>query len=151
MIWHDINCRDRILKWREWRLTLADLPLEKCLEEVAITWAKAPVVNHYLIPDDITEWPDPWNLINDNIFCDLSIALGMFYSLLLCDNPYVNKDNLRIDIYQSTTGWINLCSIDQGLYMLNYSPRTVVNISTLPLIGNPCFTYSKVDLAKQLD
>ena len=151
MIWHDISCRDRILKWREWRLTLTDYTLDECLNEVAITWSKAPLVNHYLLPDMIEEWPDPWNLINDNIYCDLSIALGMFYSLLLCDNPYVNKDKMRIEIYKLKDEWINLCSIDQGLYMLNYSPRSVVNISTLPLIGNPSFIYSNVDLAKQLD
>ena len=34
MIWHDINCRDRILKWREWRNSLTTLSLEDCLKEV---------------------------------------------------------------------------------------------------------------------
>ena len=89
MIWHDINCRDRILKWREWRNSLTTLTLEDCLKEIAITWAKAPLVNHYLISDDINDWPDPWNLINDNIYCDLAVTLGMFYTLTLCDNPNI--------------------------------------------------------------
>lgn len=150
MSWHDISCRDRILKWREWRNSLTLLSLNECLNEVAITWAKAPVVNHYLTPDNPAEWPDPWNLINDNIYCDLSIALGMFYSLALCDNPHI-PDNIRIEIYQSTGGWINLCSIGQGLYMLNWSQRSVVNISTIPEIGKLNFAYSKIDLASKLD
>jgi hypothetical protein len=150
LIWNDINCRDRILKWRKWRKTLAPLSLEDCLKEVAVTWAKAPLVNHYLIPDDIVEWPDPWNLINDNIYCDLSIALGMFYTLSLCDNPNIS-DNIRIEIYKSSNDWINLCSVDSGLYMLNYSSGAVVNKSTIPNLGNPIFSYSKIDLTNKLN
>lgn len=150
MLWHDISCRDRILKWREWRNSLVPLTLDECLKEVAINWAKAPLINHYLTPDDINEWPDPWQLINDNIYCDLSIALGMFYSLALCDNPHIS-DNIRIEIYKTSDGWINLCSIDQGLYMLNWAPRSIVNISTLPNLGNPIFVYSKIDLVNKLN
>ena len=150
MIWHDINCRDRILKWREWRNSLTLLSLEDCLKEVAVAWAKAPIVNHYLIPDEISEWPDPWNLINDNIYCDLSITLGMFYTLTLCDNPNIN-DNVRIEIYKSNDGWINLCSVEGGLYMLNYNLGSVVNNSTIPNLGNPTFIYSKIDLTSKLN
>lgn len=150
MIWHDISCRDRILRWREWRNTLSTLALDECLKEVATAWAKAPVVNHYLIPDDIKEWPDPWNLINDNIYCDLGIALGMFYTLSLCDNPHVS-DNIRIEIYKSSDGWTNLCSVDDGLYMLNWTQRAVVNKSTIPNLGNPTFSYSKIDLTSKLN
>lgn len=150
MIWHDISCRDRILKWREWRNTLSTLTLDECLNEVATAWAKAPVVNHYLIPDDFNEWPDPWNLINDNIYCDLGIALGMFYTLSLCDNLNV-RDNIRIEIYKSSDGWTNLCSVDDGLYMLNWAQRAVVNKSTIPNLGNPIFSYSKIDLTSKLN
>jgi hypothetical protein len=145
LIWHDISCRDRILRWREWRNSLADLSLDDCLKEVAVAWAKAPVVNHYLTPDNISEWPDPWNLINDNIYCDLAITLGMYYSLILSDNKNI-LENVSIEIYKTNVGWINLCSISHGLYMLNWSPRSVVNISTLSNLGKPIFVYTKIDL-----
>lgn len=150
MIWHDINCRDRILKWREWRNGLTTLNLQDCLKEVAITWAKAPLVNHYLIPDDTMDWPDPWILINENIYCDLAITLGMFYTLTLCDNPNI-PDNIHIEIYKTSNDWINLCSVDNGLYMLNYNPGGVVNKSTIPNLGNPIFSYSKIDLINKLN
>lgn len=150
MIWHDINCRERILKWREWRNSLAVLSLDDCLKETASAWAKAPLVNHYLSPDDSKDWPDPWNLINDNVYCDLSIALGMFYTLCLNDNPNIS-DNISIEIYNSSNGWINLCSIDQGLYMLNYEPRAVLNKTTIPNLGKPIFVYTKIDLASKFN
>lgn len=150
MIWHDINCRDRILKWREWRNSLTKLDLEDCLTEVATAWAKAPLVNHYLTPDDIKEWPDPWTLINDNIYCDLSVVIGMFYSLSLCDNPHIS-DSISIEIYNSSEGWVNLCSVDKGLYMLNWAQRSVVNKSTIPSLGNPTYSYSKIDLINKLN
>lgn len=150
MLWHDISCRDRILKWREWRNSLEPLTLDECLKEVAVTWAKAPLVNHYLIPDDINEWPDPWQMINDNIYCDLGIALGMFYSLTLCNNPHI-RDNIRIEIYKIDDGWINLCSIEDGLYMLNWMPNFVVNISTITNLKKPIFAYTKIDLTNKLN
>ena len=150
MIWHDINCRDRILQWRSWRNSLTPLSLNECLAEVANAWAKAPIVNHYLVPDTTDDWPDPWTLINDNIYCDLGITLGMFYSLALCDNPHI-EDNIRIEIYRSPEGWTNLCSVANGLYMLNWEPRSIVNISTIPNKGELVFAYSKIDLANKLD
>lgn len=148
-MWHDISCRDRILKWREWRNGLKDLTLNECLKEVAAQWAKAPVVNHYLFPDNTDEWPDPWNLINDNIYCDLAITIGMFYTLALCDNPYIS-DDISINIYKTEDGWVNLCSVDGGLYMLNWEPRSIVNISTISNLGDPFFVYTKIDLTNKL-
>jgi hypothetical protein len=126
------------------------MSLDNCLNEVATAWAKAPLVNHYLTPDDLNDLPDPWNLINDNIYCDLGIALGMVYTFSLCDNPHITND-VSLEIYQSNEGWINLCSVNSGLYMLNWAQRSVVNKSTIPNLGNPIFVYTKIDLASKLN
>lgn len=148
ILWHDINCHDRILNWREWRRSVSELSSHSCLASIADAWARAPQVNHYLTPDLVEEWPDPWHLINDNIYCDLSIALGMFYTIALLDKPEL--DNVRLEIFKTNSGWVNLCSIDSGLYLLNWSPRSIVNITTVPLPETPTFTYSKLDLASKL-
>lgn len=72
----------------------------------------------------------------------------MFYTIALIDKP--DLDNVRLEIYNTKEGWINLCSVQSGLYLLNWSPRTIVNTTTVPLPETPTFTYSKLDLASKL-
>lgn len=148
ILWHNINCHDRILNWREWRRSISTLPPEACVNAIADAWARAPQVNHYLSPDIPEDWPDPWQLINDNIYCDLAIALGMFYTVALLERK--DLDNVRLDIHNIDDNWVNLCSIDSGFYVLNWSPHSVLNISTVPLKNHPTFTYSKLDLTSKL-
>lgn len=148
-MFHNINCKDRILEWRNWRRDLDKLSWQDCLTEVSNVWSLAPRVNHYLSPDIPNEWPTPWELINDNIYCDLSVALGMCYSLLLTDHSLA--DTAQIEIYKTSEGWTNLCSVEHGLYMLNYSPFVVVNKSIFPIKERPTFIYSKVELASKLN
>lgn len=149
IFWHDINCHDRILNWRQWRHSIQDLSTADCLNQIAVTWARAPRINHYLTPDILQDWPNPWQLINDNIYCDLGIALGMFYTIALLDKAEL--DNVRLEIYKTKNDWINLCSIDQGLYLLNWHPQKIVNTSIVPDLEKPAFIYTKIDLANKLD
>jgi hypothetical protein len=149
ILWHDINCHDRILNWRDWRQSINQLPTEACVNAIADAWARAPRVNHYLSPDIPEEWPDPWSLINDNIYCDLGIALGMFYTIALLDKP--DLDNVRLEVYNTNEGWVNLCSIASGLYTLNWTAHQVVNTSITTLPSKPTFAYSKLDLSSKLD
>ena len=147
-MFHNINCKDRILEWRVWRQGLNKLSWEDSLKEVNSAWSLAPRVNHYLTPDIPDEWPNPWELINDNIYCDLSIALGMYYTIALTD--HILADTAKIEIYKTNEGWINLCSVEHGLYMLNYFPFNIVNKSIFPIKERPTFVYSKVELANKL-
>ena len=149
-MWFEQPLDDRIIAWREWRNGLENLSVEQALEEVASTWAKVPTVLHYLAPDQIDEWPNPWQLITDNVYCDLGICLGMYYTLALIEKPKIQ--DLQLKIYQGTEGWINLSSIDQGKYVLNYNHGTVVNMSCvekdqLELI----FSYSEIDLCNKFN
>ena len=45
-----------------------------------------PISNHYLHSDFIKDWPTPWELLSDNIYCYYARALGMFYSMRLLGN-----------------------------------------------------------------
>lgn len=147
-MWYQKPIDDRIISWRAWRNDLENLSIENIVKCVAKTWATVPTVLHYLSPDQPDHWPNPWQLITDNIYCDLSICLGMYYSLALIESPEIQ--DLRLQIYKTSNGWINLSSINQGKYVLNYSHGNVVNKSCvqedrLELI----FDYSKIDLCNK--
>ena len=87
-------------------------------------WFRAPTVNHYLHPQDIPNWPDPWQLLNDNIYCDLARALGIVYTLLDIDHSAIQTVSLGL------TENDNLVLVNEGLYILNWAPRTVLNIQS---------------------
>jgi hypothetical protein len=149
-MWFEQPQDDRILSWREWRNSLENLSKQDAVQSVAETWARVPTVLHYLSPDQINEWPNPWQLITDNVYCDLSIALGIYYSLALIESPKI--DDLTLQIYKGPNGWINLSSIDQGKYVLNYNHGRVVNMSCvekdqIELI----FSYSEIDLCNKFN
>lgn len=149
-MWYELSCRDRILSWRNWRKSLDELSWHECLNEVAKSWNRVPQINHYLTPDQVNQWPNPWELINDNIYCDLSIALGMFYSLILTKHP--EAESSSINIYNSNNGWINLCIVNNGICALNWILGSAVNTSTLPTNTMSLnFSYTKIDLSAQLD
>ena len=149
-MWFNQPADGRILEWRNWRNSLEHLPVEQVLEEVAATWARVPTVLHYLAPDQPAEWPTPWQLVTDNIYCDLSICLGMFYTLALIETPRMRE--LTLQVYRSAEGWVNLSSIDRGKYVLNYDHGRVVNMSC---VQKDClkltFEYSKIDLCSKFN
>lgn len=147
-MWYDISCGDRLLRWREWRLSLDDLSFEQALSTVAKTWMMVPRVNHYLAPDEIHNWPTPWELINDNMYCDLAVALGMLYSLQL--SKHGNQHEFSLAIVNHNSNWLNLCLADGWLNVLNWQEGAIVNTPTLPDTTILHHHYNKVDLVKQL-
>ena len=147
-MWYNISCADRLLRWRDWRHSLDDLSYDQALIEVSKTWMMVPRVNHYLTPDEIESWPTPWELINDNMYCDLAVALGMLYSLQLSKHSQEHKFSLAIIKHDSN--WMNLCLADGWLSVLNWQEGFVVNTPTLPVTAIVQYHYNKVDLARQL-
>ena len=85
-----------------------------------------PIDNHYLHWDDTRNWPDPWDLLADGIFCNLAKSLGIVYTLQLIDRPDIND----IKIVQTNEG-DNLVVVNRGLYILNWSPTEILNNDTL--------------------
>lgn len=142
----------RIVSWRNWRESLNSLPKEEILQQVAETWSHVPIVMHLLSPDQIDTWPNPWQLITDNYYCDIAINLGIFYSLALIEN--VKFDDLCIEIYQDQNGWINLSSVEQGKYVLNYSHGKIVNRSYVEQTNTEktlLHRYSYIDLEQKFN
>lgn len=149
-MWFEQSPDNRIIAWREWRNDLEKLSPEDAVQVVAESWAKVPTVMHYLAPDQVNEWPNPWQLITDNIYCELGIALGMYYSLALLENPQIT--DLKLQIYKTPEGWLNLSSANQGKYVLNYDHGKVVNSSRVS-IGQKdlAFEYLNIDLCNKIN
>jgi len=113
----------RLKSWSTLRSTVSTLPIsEKCIE-VDNFWQRVPLVNHYLHPDFIKDWPDPWQLISDNLYCNYARALGMIYTLILTDTKNIEL----VDAKDDNSNEVVLVLVDDAKYVLNYWPNTVVN------------------------
>ena len=148
-MWYSLSCPDRLLRWREWRKSLDSMDLEPALAEIARTWMLVPRIDHYLSPDEIMRWPTPWELVNDNHYCDLAVCLGMFYSISLSKH---SKHGPEMVIYKDVEehSWYHLCQIDDFKYVLNWDQGRIVNTPTLPSSARLVHRYKEVDLAAQL-
>ena len=87
---------DRLVIWSKFRETLeeSEEPFRLCRE----LYNKAPLVSIYTDPWDITTWPDPWQLLDENRYCEFNIVLGMCYSLQLTERFSGEKFEIHIGI-----------------------------------------------------
>lgn len=121
MIWPgDFDARLR--SWRDLRDQCHGLDAYHALTSINDWWWRCPISNHYLHWDDWQNWPDPWQLLADNIYCDLARALGIVYTVEIMDRPDIT------DCYLVQDRDHNLVLVDQGKYILNWSPGEIVNI-----------------------
>lgn len=87
-------------------------------------WQECPLVNHYLHPADIVDWPTPWELLSDNNYCLYARALGMAYTLLLLGIENIDF----VDAIDDNSENVCLVLVDNAKYILNYHPNMVVNM-----------------------
>ena len=118
----------RLEIWADLRYRCADLPLDQCLDEINNWWQRSPWRPYYLHWDDRQTWPDPWELLAENVFCDVARALGIIYTIRLLDRG----DCADAHMVESAQG--NLVLVQSGKYILNWKPGTVVNIASETII-----------------
>lgn len=120
---------ERLRFWREFRLNLTNLSLDQAILDTTHLWSYAPFVNHYLSHDYPENWPNPWELLHDNYYCDLAKALGMFYTLYLSGHYNVGILDLALETYQdeSSKELRYIVSINKGKYILNMMFDTILN------------------------
>ena len=75
----------RLRAWHDLRNQCESLDVESALTAINSWWFDAPWQPYYLHWDDQPVWPDPWQLLSDNVYCDLAKALGILYTISLLD------------------------------------------------------------------
>jgi hypothetical protein len=118
-----LNYDARLQNWYDLRQKLQHSDITtKCIE-IDKWWQSAPLVNHYLHPHDVGNWPNPWELLSENIYCSIARAIGMCYTLLLLDTSDIELVLARNDTGEDVV----LVLVDNAKYILNYWPDTVLN------------------------
>jgi len=116
----------RLLEWRDLREQAKNLDLKEALIAIDKWWQQAPLTSHYLHMDEYENWPDPWDLLADNTFCDLAKCLGIVYTIVL-----LSRDDLeKITIIETPDFFVVEINNE---HILNYYPNEIVNKKDLEL------------------
>ena len=114
---------ERLTAWADLRAQAASLPLETALEAINTWWFKIPWRAYHLHWDDCEKWPDPWQLLSDDMYCPLARGLGILYTITMLDRPDL-QDAVLAEFDSD-----NLVLVAKKKYILNWDSATVVNIS----------------------
>lgn len=132
----------RLAAWHQLRVTAATAEPAQALLIINDWWAQAPIVNRTIVWDDPAVWPDPWNLLVNDGYCDLAKALGIVYTIMLLDaNVYTDLTIICVDRD-------NLVQVDAGKYILNWAPGELLNIQSVP--GTVTHSISSTELQRFL-
>lgn len=115
----------RLQAWFQLRQHVINLPIEQQCITIDEWWQHAPLVTHHLHPYDMDNWPDPWELLSENTYCEVARALGMCYTLLLIGI----KDIELVLATNETAEDVVLVLVDNAKYIMNYWPNTVISNS----------------------
>ena len=117
----------RLTHWKNFRSQLNLLSFEKALIATEQFWQLCPFTPFYLDVEKPDTWPNPWELLTENYYCDLAKVLGIVYTLHLTDH----KNNLDPEIhvyYNSQTKHdYHIAYFCHGKYVLNLVEGEIVN------------------------
>jgi hypothetical protein len=112
----------RLNDWYNLRNFAKTQPIDQALSTITGWWSLAPWQPYYLHWDDEPMWPDPWQLLSDNTFCELARGLGILYTVSMMDHEDLVSARLVL-----TDDGCNLVEVNNFKYILNYSSLPPVN------------------------
>lgn len=89
-----------------------------------------PKVKVYTDPYDSTTWPTPWELINENEYCQFNTILGICYTLQLTNRFKNSNPIISISIDNANKIVYYLLFIDDKVY--GYDPAGWISAQNLP-------------------
>ena len=136
-----IEYETRLQSWHDLKEDIKISDLKTKVIKIDSWWQNAPTVNHYLHLKDTTNWPDPWELLVENLYCNVAKALGMCYTLYM-----TGEKNFQMVTAVDEMGNDVVLVIVDDKYILNYWPNTVEmnNMSDFTI-------KDKICLQKQLE
>lgn len=117
----------RLREWRDLRDSASVRSIPGQLAMINDWWWQAPIRARDIHWPDWTQWPDPWQILQQDGYSDLARALGIVYTMLMIDPGYGSRTRLVQDPEA------NLVLVDGDKYILNWCPGQIVNIRSHPI------------------
>ena len=118
---------ERLSTWAEFRESLEES--EDPFRDVVTFYKQAPSVSIHADPFNEFAWPDPWQLLFENQYCDFTRVLAYGYSLQLTERFKGSNFEIHI-ITDNVLGYMYLLFVDDQV--LGYDDNTAINKKDLP-------------------
>ena len=116
---------ERLESWAQLRNQASTADAETALNAINSWWFQTPWRAYHLHWDDQAVWPDPWQLLSDDLYCSLARGLGILYTITILDRPDL-QDAVLAEFDSD-----NLVLVAKKKYILNWDSTTVVNINPM--------------------
>ena len=112
---------ERLVEWRSFRLSLenSNTPI---LDTINF-YNQAPKVSIHTDPWTQDTWPDPWELINENQYCEFAKVLGICYTLQLTERFKSSVFEIHIGVDDCSSSTHYLLVIDN--FVINWDDSCV--------------------------
>lgn len=119
---------DRLSQWAEFRDSLENNkdPIQATIDQ----YNTAPEVSIHTDPYDENSWPTPWELIQENQYCEFCKLLGIAYTLQLTDSFSETEFEIHIQRSRETGEIYYLLYV--GDRVVGYTGDTHVAKSDIP-------------------
>lgn len=117
-----VSFESRLDSWAQLRNQAKTLPVVEALEAINSWWFNSPWTGYHLHWDEQADWPDPWQLLDDNVFCEVARGLGILYTITLLDRADLGPAELVL-----THHGHNLVLAAESKYTLNWDKTSIVN------------------------
>ena len=114
---------ERLESWAQLRTQASTTDAETALSAINSWWFQTPWRAYHLHWDDQAVWPDPWELLSDDLYCPLARGLGILYTITMLDRPDL-QDAVLAEFDSD-----NLVLVAKEKYILNWDSTAVVNIN----------------------
>lgn len=129
---------ERLESWSDLRQQVQSLPIQSALQTVNSWWFQTPWRAYHLHWDDQPTWPDPWQLLDDNLYCSLARGLGIMYTIAMIEREDM-QDAVLVEI-----GSDNLVLVGGEKYILNWDADEIVNINLEAAKRSHSVTLNKI-------
>lgn len=125
--WNNLSFEERMEIWSQHRSDLKYVDKIEAKEVVVKFFRDVPIGSRsfdFYTPEN---WPTPWEILHESMFCESGISLMMYYSLKVNGN-----DDVRLWLINDGNDTYLVPVVDDCI--LNYSPGEAVHTSQITTI-----------------
>lgn len=100
------------------------------LEDVTRYFLLKPRVKIYTDPYDSSTWPTPWELIDENEYCEFNIILGICYTIQLTERFKTCQPKINVAIDNVNKAVYYLLFVEDKVY--GYVDEKWIDVDQLP-------------------
>lgn len=120
---------NRLAEWKKLRVILA-YSADPIAEAVKF-WNKVPTAKRSIDPYDQLTWPDPWEMIEENSYCEFTKLLAVAYTLMFIPQFEDCQPIFKIIVDKSQPRLYYMLLLDDNIVSLD-NDNSMISLEKIP-------------------